>query len=86
MNAFWEQGAKAEAETLWEYVERCSKIDNAKADGAALDEMEAHRFLEQIHEPHTVLEMRSKLRSTGAIGGLGGRDTDILFGVGFWVG
>jgi len=68
LNAFWEQGAKAEAETLWEYVERCSKIDHAKADGSALDELEAHRFLEQIHEPHTVLEMRSKLRSTGAIG------------------
>ena len=32
--------------------------------------MEAHRFLEQIHDTHTVLEMRSKLRSTGAIGSL----------------
>ena len=32
------------------------------------DEMEAHRFLEKADEAHTVLEMRSQLRKTGAIG------------------
>jgi hypothetical protein len=68
LNAFWLEGAEKEAETLWDFVERCGKIDNAKLDGNGLDEMEAHRFLEQIHDTHTVLEMRSKLRSTGAIG------------------
>eukprot|EP00009_Paramoeba_aestuarina_P005149 CAMPEP_0201521090 /NCGR_PEP_ID=MMETSP0161_2-20130828/14086_1 /ASSEMBLY_ACC=CAM_ASM_000251 /TAXON_ID=180227 /ORGANISM="Neoparamoeba aestuarina, Strain SoJaBio B1-5/56/2" /LENGTH=319 /DNA_ID=CAMNT_0047919657 /DNA_START=62 /DNA_END=1021 /DNA_ORIENTATION=+ len=64
LNAFWSQ---TEAETLWDFVEKCSKIDNAGAGGNGLDELEAHRFLEGLNDAHTVLEMRSKLRSTGAI-------------------
>jgi DNA repair exonuclease SbcCD ATPase subunit len=67
LNAFWLEGAEQEAETIWDFVQRAGKIDNAKFDGNALDEMEAHRFLEQIADAHTVLEMRAKLRSTGAI-------------------
>ena len=37
-------------------------------EGCGLDEMKAHVFLEQFDEAFTVREMRSKLRSTGAIG------------------
>ena len=67
-NAFWDDFAQGEAENLWRFVEHCVNIDNAKAEGNELDEMEAHRFLEKADEAHTVLEMRSRLRKTGAIG------------------
>eukprot|EP00008_Paramoeba_atlantica_P010928 CAMPEP_0201485922 /NCGR_PEP_ID=MMETSP0151_2-20130828/9999_1 /ASSEMBLY_ACC=CAM_ASM_000257 /TAXON_ID=200890 /ORGANISM="Paramoeba atlantica, Strain 621/1 / CCAP 1560/9" /LENGTH=378 /DNA_ID=CAMNT_0047870271 /DNA_START=64 /DNA_END=1200 /DNA_ORIENTATION=- len=72
LNAFWEAGLSGggvgeKAEQFWEYVQKASVIDNAKATGNALDEMEAHRFLETFQEAHTVLEMRSELRSTGAL-------------------
>eukprot|EP00009_Paramoeba_aestuarina_P006883 CAMPEP_0201520418 /NCGR_PEP_ID=MMETSP0161_2-20130828/11187_1 /ASSEMBLY_ACC=CAM_ASM_000251 /TAXON_ID=180227 /ORGANISM="Neoparamoeba aestuarina, Strain SoJaBio B1-5/56/2" /LENGTH=210 /DNA_ID=CAMNT_0047918777 /DNA_START=40 /DNA_END=668 /DNA_ORIENTATION=+ len=74
LNAFWEGGLKdgsglgEKAERLWEYVDKASVIDNAKAAGNALDELEAHRFLEAFDEAHTVLQMRSALRKTGALG------------------
>ena len=59
---------ESDAEDCWRFVEQAVKIDNAGAAGTALDEMEAHRFLEKADEAHTVLEMRSRLRKTGAIG------------------
>jgi hypothetical protein len=74
LNAFWEAGLpggggmKDKAELMWNYVDKASVIDNAKAVGNALDEMEAHRFLEAFDEAHTVLQMRSQLRKTGALG------------------
>ena len=40
-----------------------------KAEGSALDELQAHRFLEKFHETLTVQGMREKLRSTGALVG-----------------
>ena len=68
LNAFWEDFAEKEAENIWNYVDQAQVIDNAKAAGTALDEMEAHRFLEKADSAHTVLEMRNLLRKTGAIG------------------
>jgi hypothetical protein len=68
LNAFWEDFAEGEAENLWNFVDHCVRIDNAKEAGTELDEMEAHRFLEKADEAHTVLEMRAQLRKTGAIG------------------
>ena len=74
LNAFWEAGLKGgagvgpQAETLWNYVVKAASIDNAKAGGCALDELEAHRFLEAFGEAHTVLQMRAQLRKTGALG------------------
>eukprot|EP00211_Chloroparvula_japonica_P008058 CAMPEP_0119121064 /NCGR_PEP_ID=MMETSP1310-20130426/1853_1 /TAXON_ID=464262 /ORGANISM="Genus nov. species nov., Strain RCC2339" /LENGTH=316 /DNA_ID=CAMNT_0007110601 /DNA_START=113 /DNA_END=1063 /DNA_ORIENTATION=- len=67
LNAFWPQFGE-QAETLWNFVDMASTIDNAKAAGNALDEMEAHRFLEKVDEAHTVLQMRNALRKTGAVG------------------
>ena len=73
LNAFWEGGLKggagmeAQAERMWNYTDKAGVIDNAKASGNALDEMEAHRFLEAFDEAHTVLQMRSQLRKTGAL-------------------
>ena len=73
LNAVWEVEVKGQqgselAEKLWNYVDKASVIDNAKATGNALDELEAHRFLEAFDEAHTVLQMRSSLRKTGALG------------------
>ena len=74
LNAFWEagladgSGLEGQAEQIWDYVDKACIIDNAKKTGNALDEMEAHRFLEAFDEAHTVLEMRSALRKSGALG------------------
>jgi len=68
LNAFWEDFMESDAEKCWNFVEQCVKIDNSGAAGNELDELEAHRFLEKADEAHTVLEMRSQLRKTGAIG------------------
>jgi len=73
LNAVWEvqvQGKQGSeyAEKVWDYVQKACTIDNAKEVGCALDEMEAHRFLEAFDEAHTVLQMRSALRKTGALG------------------
>jgi hypothetical protein len=68
LNAFWGSGAKEVAETLWTFVEKAAQIDKAKTEGSGLDELEAHRFLEAFNDTHTVLELRAKLRKTGAIG------------------
>ena len=74
LNAFWQgglaggEGMEGKAERMWDYVAKASVIDNAKATGNALDELEAHRFLESFDEAHTVLQMRSQLRKTGALG------------------
>ena len=60
LNAFWEAGLpkgggiQDQAEKFWAYVEKAASIDNAKAGGHALDELEAHRFLESFDEAHTV--------------------------------
>ena len=74
LNAFWEAGLKGgagigpSAEVLWNYVQKAASIDGAKNAGSALDELEAHRFLEAFDEAHTVLQMRAQLRKTGALG------------------
>jgi len=68
LNAFWDK-CGGEAEKLWSYVETMATIDHEKrAEGSALDEAQAHRFLEKYNETMTVSSMREKLRSTGAIG------------------
>ncbi|KAL6080410.1 putative TolA protein [Balamuthia mandrillaris] len=69
LNAYWDQFASNEAEKLWGYVQKCAELDlQRKAAGSALDELNAHRFLESIGETLTVLALRDKLRKTGAIG------------------
>lgn len=68
LNAFWEQ-YKGEAEKLWKHVQLFNELDLQRhAEGSGLDELGAHRFLEQIGETHTVAHHRDRLRKTGAIG------------------
>lgn len=67
LNAFWDK-AGPDAERLWEYVKKCAQLDlQNKGDGTALDEVNAHRFLEILGETLTVLALREQLRKTGAI-------------------
>jgi len=69
LNAFWNDFGEKEGECLWNYVHKCSELDLEKhEEGNALDEMMAHKFLEEFKETLTVRELRAKLRSTGAIG------------------
>jgi len=67
LNAFWET-VESDAEKLWKYVHTCADLDlQDHEEGCGLDEVNAHRFLEVYGETLTVRELRSKLRSTGAL-------------------
>ncbi len=68
LNAFWDDFAGKEVENVWKYVHAFNELDlQKKEQGNELDELNAHRFLERFHETMTVISMREKLRSTGAI-------------------
>jgi len=68
LNGFWDSH-QAEAEKFWAYVHKANAIDIERHEsGAALDELNAHRLLEMFDETLTVREMRTQLRSVGAIG------------------
>lgn len=70
LNAFWNSVGETNAEQVWSFKQKFDELDSEKrAEGATLDEMQAHRFLETIKETLTVQAMREKLRSTGAIAG-----------------
>jgi len=69
LNAFWDAYGKSDAEKIWDFSHYFGELDlDKKAAGCALDELNAHRFLEKIHETLTVHALRENLRSTGAIG------------------
>jgi DNA repair exonuclease SbcCD ATPase subunit len=68
LNAFWETVGKTENERIWGYVQKLNKIDLQKHEaGNGVDEVQAHKFLEELGETLTVMAMREKLRQTGAI-------------------
>jgi len=68
LNAFWNEGASQNAEKFWNYVEKIAKYDLQKGtEGNEVDELQMHKFLEQLLETMTVREMRDTLRSKGAI-------------------
>jgi len=68
LNAFWPDFG-GDAEKIWVYKHTFDDLDHdRKADGCALDELQAHRFLERHNETLTVQAMRERLRATGAIG------------------
>jgi DNA repair exonuclease SbcCD ATPase subunit len=65
LNAFWNDFAGKEADNVWDYTHRHQALDPNKADGTELDELLAHRFLEQINSTMTVAELRDYIRSIG---------------------
>jgi len=67
LNGFW-CDHESDAELMWKWVELFAKLDLQNGfNGSGLDEMNAHRFLENFKETMTVQEMRTKMRSTGAM-------------------
>jgi len=67
LNAFWHK-FEADAERLWQFQLKCSELDLEHHEaGNSLDELNAHRFLENFKETMTVREMRTKLRDSGAL-------------------
>jgi hypothetical protein len=67
LNSFWNKH-ESEAEKFWAYVEKAASLDTERrGEGSALDELNAHRLLEIFDETLTVREMRTQLRSVGAI-------------------
>jgi len=67
LNGFWADH-ESDAELMWKWVELFAKLDLQNGfNGNGLDEMNAHRFLENFKETMTVQEMRTKMRSTGAM-------------------
>merc|ERR1712137_1200548 len=70
LNAYWGEYGEANAEKMWTWKLKCDELDlQNHENGNALDELNAHRFLEHFNEPMTVREMRDSLRSGGAIEG-----------------
>jgi len=66
LNAFWNDFADKEADKIWDYKHKHDKLDLQKgASGNELDELNAHRFLEQIDTTMTVQELRNYIRSIG---------------------
>jgi hypothetical protein len=69
LNAFWTTIGERDAEHFWDYQRKCSELDlQHRQAGSALDEMNAHVFLEHFKETMTVRAMRERLRESGAIG------------------
>jgi len=67
LNGFWDQFGD-DAEKIWNWAESIAKFDLEKGKhGCGVDELNAHRFLESFHETMTVREMRTALRSVGAL-------------------
>jgi len=67
LNAFWDKHG-SQAEHFWDYVKGFNQLDlQNHENGTALDEVNAHRFLEKRGETLTVMAMREELRKTGAI-------------------
>jgi len=62
LNGFWESGAQKEAENIWLFAQTFIKLDSKGKAGNELDELMAHRFLEQLGETLTVVELRERLR------------------------
>lgn len=69
INAFWEKGISFKSnpdmcEKVWTYWELCAKLDAKKGkQGNALDEFEAHKFLEKEGQAMTVKDLRESLKA-----------------------
>jgi len=62
LNAMWKEHGE-QAEEFWNYVQLAASLDQKKGDqGNAMDEFEAHKFLEKNGQPLTVVAMRQELK------------------------
>ena len=65
LNAFWKKLGEAEAKNIWNWKGMHDKLDPQGAEGNQLDELNAHRFLEQNKETVTVAALRQRLAEIG---------------------
>jgi len=61
LNAFWNDGIKEHAEEIWDYTQKFANVDPNGGNGFDHDEFWSHKFLEDMSETVTVLELRAKL-------------------------
>lgn len=64
LNAFWNEGVKSKSEEVWGYFQKFNKLskDSRSADNSSdLDEFFSHKFLEDVGETMTVMQLRKKL-------------------------
>jgi type II secretory ATPase GspE/PulE/Tfp pilus assembly ATPase PilB-like protein len=61
LNGTWSEHQK-DAEKVWQYYQQIVKLDAKKEDGCDLDEFYAHKFLENVSEPMTAIELREVLK------------------------
>eukprot|EP01111_Echinosteliopsis_oligospora_P012211 TRINITY_DN415_c1_g1_i1.p1 TRINITY_DN415_c1_g1~~TRINITY_DN415_c1_g1_i1.p1 ORF type:complete len:393 (-),score=171.43 TRINITY_DN415_c1_g1_i1:94-1272(-) len=61
LNGFWKEGAKEEAEAVWNVAQKFVELDAQKKEGNELDEFWAHKFLETQGETLTVVDLRKKM-------------------------
>lgn len=61
LNAFWNGGVKEKAEDIWNWQEKFKNIDPSGGTGNDHDEFWSHKYLEDMGETVTVLELRKKL-------------------------
>eukprot|EP00483_Globobulimina_turgida_P000767 UN00767 len=62
LNAYWTEYGK-NAENVWEYLLTANELDQKLHDaGHAMNEFEAHRFLEKFGQTLTVVAMRQELK------------------------
>jgi Skp family chaperone for outer membrane proteins len=62
LNAYWRDWAEKEKEKIWEYTHEMAKLDPRNEQGCDLDELAAHKFLENMKEAMTAIELREELR------------------------
>ncbi len=62
LNAYWREFGEKNKEKIWEYTHEMAKLDPKKEQGCELDELTAHKFLENVKEAMTAIELREELR------------------------
>eukprot|EP01088_Endostelium_zonatum_P019175 TRINITY_DN648_c0_g2_i2.p1 TRINITY_DN648_c0_g2~~TRINITY_DN648_c0_g2_i2.p1 ORF type:complete len:318 (-),score=105.18 TRINITY_DN648_c0_g2_i2:47-958(-) len=65
LNAYWKKFGEKEATNVFDYYHKCIELDEKKAAGNQLDELNAHRFLEKVDKTLTVVSLRDKLNKAG---------------------
>lgn len=66
LNAFWLDFGEKEADNIWNYCAKFVELDiEKKEEGCAVDEFNAHRFLESFDRTLSVRAMREKLYGVG---------------------
>lgn len=61
LNAFWNEGIKEHAEDIWNFTEKFKTIDPNGGSGHDHDEFWSHKFLEDLGETISVVDLRKKL-------------------------